>query len=396
MLSLFNSIFAVFVQQAPDSKKRTYDKKNCCFYCQKEFAKLARHLQQIHKDEDEVKLAFSFPKTDSRRKEELTKIRKMGNFNHNLVVLETNEGELKVDRRPSENINPMQYLPCKECNGFFLKHELSRHASTCILKKDDRCKTSLKQLKYEGKLMLATTKDNGCIPQLRETVISKMASDEITAVAETDVTILNLGSALLEKRGKEKANEVSQNMRLLARILMETRKLSGDNTASVSSIIAPKNFDMLLQCAKNLGGFVESEDGTKQYKSPSTSIKCGYILKKAALILRGQALRNADMAWKKEIDMFLELYDAEWGGKITTPAHGNLALKKHNAPNLLPITNDLLTLRTHIVQKIETLTKEVSSDANRENFRELSEVSLARLIMFNKRRGNLLMYCNVL
>ena len=83
---------------------------------------MARHLQQIHKDEDEVKLAFSFPKTDSQRKEELTKIRKMGNFNHNLAVLETNEGELKVDRRPSENINPMQYLPCKECNGFFLKH----------------------------------------------------------------------------------------------------------------------------------------------------------------------------------------------------------------------------------------------------------------------------------
>lgn len=217
-----------------------------------------------------------------------------------------------------------------------------------------------------------------------------MASDEVTAIAQTDETILTLGSALLEKRGREKALEVSQNMRLLARILMETRQLSGDSKATLSSIIMPKKFDMLLQCAKNLGGFVESEDGSRQYKRPSTSIKCGYALKKAALILRGQSLRDADMKRKGEIDMFLELYDAEWGEKITTPAHGNLALKKHNAPNLLPLTNDLLALRTYLVQKIETLTPDVSNDANQENFRELAEVSLARLIMFNKRRGNVL------
>ena len=152
---------------------------------------------------------------------------------------------------------------------------------------------------------------------------------------------------------------------------------------------------MLLQCAKNLGGFVKSEDGTKHYRSPC-SIKCGYALKKAALILRGQALRNADMTRKREIDMFLEPYDAEWGGKITTPAHGNLALKKHNAPNLLPITNDLLTLPTYLVGKVETLKSEVLTNPNLENFRQLTEVSLARLIMCNKRRGNLLLYCNQL
>ena len=226
-------------------------------------------------------------------------------------------------------------------------------------------------------------------------MISKMASDEITAVVETDVTILHLGSTLLEKRGRERATEVSQSMRLLARILLECRKLSADNSASISSIVVPKNFDMLMQCAKNLGGFFQSEDGAKYYTSPSTSIKCGYALKKVALILRGQALRNADMTRKREIDMF-ELYDAEWGGKITTPAHGNVALKKHNAPNLLPITNHLLTLRAYLVGKVEALTSEALTNPNLENFRELTEVSLAQLIMFNQRRGNLFLYYNQL
>ena len=109
------------------------------------------------------------------------------------------KGELKVDRRPVEAVDPSEYLPCKECNGFFLKHELSRHATSCISKKEGKYKPSLRQMKYEGKLMLAaTTTENGCSPQLREAVISKMASDEITAVAETNFTILHLGRALLE------------------------------------------------------------------------------------------------------------------------------------------------------------------------------------------------------
>ena len=103
----------------------------------------------------------------------------------------------------------------------------------------------------------------------------------------------------MEKREREKENEVSQNMRVLARVAIEARKLCEDNNASLSSLIAPKNFYMLLKCAKNLGGFVEAEDGTKEYRSPSTSIKCGYALKKAALILKGQSLRDADVERKK-------------------------------------------------------------------------------------------------
>ncbi|CAB4018140.1 Hypothetical predicted protein [Paramuricea clavata] len=35
--------------------KRVYDKKNSCFFCGKEYAKLARHFEQAHKNEEVVK-----------------------------------------------------------------------------------------------------------------------------------------------------------------------------------------------------------------------------------------------------------------------------------------------------------------------------------------------------
>ena len=107
-------------------------------------------------------------------------------------------------------------------------------------------------------------------------------------------------------------------------------------------------------------------------------------VKKASLILKGQALRDADLDRKTEIVLFLELYQAEWAEKITTPAHENLALKKDKAPNMLSVTNDLLVLRNYLIKQIKTQTDEVLKHANQGYFRH----SLARLIMFNKRRGN--------
>ena len=120
------------------------NKKNCCcLNCTKKFSKIVRHLEQVHYNDEEVKLALSYPKSDKRRKEQFTKIRKMANFNHNMVVLETNKGELKVDRRLTETIDPTQYLPCYHAKSAILF--FSRHATTCMSKNGEQKKVSLKQ-----------------------------------------------------------------------------------------------------------------------------------------------------------------------------------------------------------------------------------------------------------
>ena len=113
--------------------KRVYDKSNSCFYCNKEFLKVARHLQQVHFDEAEVKKALAYKANDSNRKKQFEKLCRMGNFNHNMTVLELKKGELKVVRRPSANmdINSSNYMPCTFCHGFFLKSLLRRHAEKC-------------------------------------------------------------------------------------------------------------------------------------------------------------------------------------------------------------------------------------------------------------------------
>ena len=118
--------------------RRVYDKKNSCYYCEKEFGKLGRHLFQVHKDEKEVAKIIALDKKDRMRQLLLDKLGRLGNFNHNLKVLEVHEGELKVMRRPAHNEDkdPSNYLPCQFCHGFFQKKDLYRHCPKCPFAQD--------------------------------------------------------------------------------------------------------------------------------------------------------------------------------------------------------------------------------------------------------------------
>ncbi len=110
--------------------------------------------------------------------------------------------------------------------------------------------------------------------------------------------------------------------------------------------MTPSHFDHLVDSARSLGGYTAPTNAsTDRFKAPSTSAKCRYALKKAAFVVKGKALREKDMERKNNVDLFMELYEGEWSGKVTSQALQNHSFKKHNKPRLLPITNYLMTLR---------------------------------------------------
>ncbi|XP_028410642.1 uncharacterized protein LOC114533333 [Dendronephthya gigantea] len=335
--------------------RRVYDKKNACYFCEKEFGKLGRHLFQVHKNEKEVAEIVALEKNDRTRQLVLDKLCRLGNFNHNLKVLEVHEGELKVMRRPGENEDkdPSNYLPCQFCHGFFQKKDLYRHCPKCPFAQEINHTMKSKKLQHAGRLLLAANKfPSGASQQLSDNVLAIMAMDDVSAVVRTDETILRVGSTLIEKRGNEKAVEVSQQMRILARLLIKVRELCCVPTLSLEKSLTPAQFDNHLASARYLGGYTGAPNtSADRFKSPSTAAKCGYALKKAAYVVKGQALRRKDMEAKNDVDLFLEL------------------------------------LRTFLNEQILELSEDVKKNPMQENWRKLANSALARLIMFNKRRG---------
>ena len=382
----------VYVQSATtnDDESRIYDKKSVCYYCEIEYLKIGRHLQCVHKDCPEVMKALSFPAKSTDRRKELDRIRLMGNFVHNNKVLVANEGELHVVRRPNEGTkaNPFDYYPCLYCNGFLDKKELYKHVANCTFA-DGQKEIHPRRVRFNCSLLLAPNKLSlGSSKALSDHVLPRMKTDQYSLAARNDQIILLYGSSLVEKHGKDKANYVSQHMRDLSRLLVEGRNLLKMPSLSMKDIIAPDKFDILVQATKNASGFQDDIDNhLGQYKSPSTALKLGYALKKAAYIVRGQAIRSRDLSVQKDVDDFLKLHEQEWADKISVKALNSLAFRKHNKPECLPLTEDLLKLRKFQLEKMEELHQRLQIFPNTEIWRELATICLSRMIVFNKRRS---------
>jgi hypothetical protein len=149
-------------------------------------------------------------------------------------------------------------------------------------------------MQHAGRLLLAANNyPTGASQQLSDNVLWIMALDDISAVVRTDETILMVGSTLIENHGNEKAVEVSQQMRLLARLLINVRKLCGTLSVSLWEIFTPGHFDHLVDSAQSLGGYTAPTNASMdRFKAPLTSSKCGYALKKGVFVVKGKALRE--------------------------------------------------------------------------------------------------------
>ena len=74
--------------------------------------------------------------------------------------------------------------------------------------------------------------------------------------------------------------------------------------------------------------------------------------------------------------------------KISTVCLKTMVVNKFNKVMLLPLTEDLMKIRTFLKQKIPELTLKLNDDATLSTWRSLVEAVGIRLTIFNRRRGN--------
>lgn len=180
-----------------------------CLYYGKSYRRIARHLQNIHHDEDEVKcLKNLYSKKKSHKLDEL---RGRGDFHKNMKVLQTG-GELVVRKiRSSEKIvKATDYLPCEHC---LIKAELSRHRKKCPLKKGSNSGDIVKRAPV---LLYSNQYGEGASEELKKHILQNMNHDKIISVVRKDKLILAYGSFMLSSSGIKGANGISQGMRMLA------------------------------------------------------------------------------------------------------------------------------------------------------------------------------------
>ena len=351
-------------------------------------------MENCHDKEPEVAKAMALRLNSKERRLAFEKIRLLGNFYHNRKVLCLGKGELKVVRRPSREEcerDASEFLPCPYCFGFIRKKDLTKHAKKCPFKLKDKGINS-RYLRGESALLLAnpvSPRDVG--EQLIGSVLKIMQQDNITETVRTDEVILTLGESLLENVGLEKTTYVSQRMREIARLLRELQRRE-KSKEPLSSFLKPGKFDLIIEAVRSVCSYQFPESGNRATIGiPSLALKLGNSLRKCAAIVRGFALRTKDSQLKEDVNSYLELHDSEWTSKVSSAALHTLGERKFNKPEFFPLTSDLVQLRKFQIDEIKALTTKVNGTEHTQpastTWASLAEVTLTRLILFNKRRG---------
>lgn len=386
-------------------KRRDYSKTHACVFCSKIVRKIGRHLTSIHKNEPAVAALppkAKRAKIGDDRHTQITKLRNMGDFNHNLQCLQQKTGELIIGKRPTDsNRNPSDYLPCQFCLRFLAKAELWRHIKRCPFKEDSLGEENkFKQIQKESELLLMggghgilDEKENEAF--LR-TVVLSFRKDAVSNTIKYDPLIVLYGKYKFQKLGSTKAHVVREKMRRCGRLLITLRDLSKKSDALMQNFLHPQYFDLTVQAVKKIADAMpmSSLNGHSLYSKPSLALKLGQDLKKMSYLRQGQAIRISDSETEADVRRFLSLHEREWTDRVSSNASQSASEARYNKAHVLPLTEDLVKVKNYQATRLQELQEQLRSQLKTGGtsvtpiWKELAKVVLTKLIAFNKRRGN--------
>ena len=383
---MFGHLSAVQVATSTQSGGIVHDKLHACYFCCKLVTNIWRHYEQVHSKESEVEKILALPTDDSHRNREIVQLRLLGDYYHNLNVLQTKRGHLVVVRRPTDvTVDYSDFLPCTSCRGFFLRTELWRHVRKCQFAEPESCKRCQK----DAQLLIAPVIYSHVTgsPALSQ-ILGAMKNDEISLVAKNDALILSFGDLLVHGQASAKYVQVSERMRQLARLVLQLRKVTENPDGYLASFLKPDDFDNVVKAVLSEAKYEESTVcESARLHTPSLALKIGHSVRKCCNLLVNKALREKNEVVERDAVSFIRVFDSEWQYRVSHLALKTLKDNKRNKPDLIPLTSDLVKLRTFLQDSARQCSEALNSEPNVANYMNLIDVTLSKIILFNKRRG---------
>lgn len=326
------------------SGKQTHTKRNCCYYCKKLQSKIARHLETVHSNEEEVKKFSVLSKGNFERKKIIETIRRNGNFQFNTKKA-INTGELIVCRRPNIELHrtASDFLPCAKCKGFFSKSSLRHHFRRCTGRNSKHSKSMM----VLGRTIVARTHEVAN-KILKIIVFPVLRDDEITRVIRYDQLIIQYGNKLcLKYRLQHQHDMIRARLRLLGRYLIALRTKS-ENITDFASLYDPKFYDVAIVAVNSVAGFDEEKN---IYKIPSVAFNLGTYIKHIGELFINECIKNHDPIKMKATENFLKLLKQDYGISVNRTVLETQMQRKRQKKIILPSTEDIRKLDDYLIER---------------------------------------------
>ncbi|KTF92489.1 hypothetical protein cypCar_00049226, partial [Cyprinus carpio] len=375
------SVFVNPVLKKEDGSRR-YNKKHHCLYCGQVVQKMSRHLSRRHSDVVEVAKALSLPKNSKERRRQLDFLRNKGNFEHNTQVLESRKGKLIPWKQPKKMTDGQEFMHCVYCYGMFRKRAMWRHFQVCNFKPQG--KTSKRgKTRVQALCAFAEPAPSGFSDAYWK-FLSGMNQDEVAVAIKEDRCILEYGYRQFRKNEYviSQHQYIRQKLRELGRLVLEAKKLT--HVKTIKELIKPEKYTHVVSAARCLAGF---SGETGKYKRPSLARKVGHGLHALAMFIKSEGLKMKDQQTAKDAEEFALLYQESWKFDIASQALTQLNQTKWNSPQILPFTQDVQRLHCYLSEKQQKQLNALQEEPSPLNWKDLAKVTLAQVILFNRRRA---------
>lgn len=217
---------------------------------------MSRHLSDCHRTESEVEEILILPLKSAERHQKFEHLMCVGDYYHNVSVLQSGHGQLIVLRRPTEqeykfrDIHPRDYTPCPGCLGFVNRSHLWRHASRC--KDVDHEYHRERGSTLQASRLLIFPIESEVSQEYMKEVVGRMVVDNFSDAATTDWLITQLGLFMFKQYGKCQRQLISTRMRMLGHLLFELRRLTENTNLTFMECISPDYMDLIVEAIHGL------------------------------------------------------------------------------------------------------------------------------------------------
>lgn len=153
-------------------KRKNYkDRRDYCFFCEKDVSHYARHLIMCHNKEVEVRKILSYKNGSKQKRAAISNLKKRGNFIRN----KTSDCIRPVKRlQKNTHFDASEFVPCKYCLGFYKKQFMYRHTKKC----SENADTGERQTSRRNKRNIAVAKLETRQPEKNEKAVCKRQNNQ--------------------------------------------------------------------------------------------------------------------------------------------------------------------------------------------------------------------------
>lgn len=269
------------------------------------------------------------------------------------------------------------YLPCPICYVYVLHHDLSRHK--CHINTDN-----LKLDKRKSKLILPD-KNTNAYAEKQQFIMEGLRNDVVGRICKSDSLITEMARRMCANHGQDIDQHpyIREKVRRAGTLLLQMRLIDENPNKNLESYLDPGNFNIIISAARKVAGF---DSNTNKFANPSLPNKLSALLKELTGIVESNGLIRRDQEAVEKARSLHKLVELNWK-EVSVPANRQLDETKFNKPQLLPLAEDISKLSKYLKQEGAQAEEELKKTQSLEAWNTLNKITLAYLIMFNRRRS---------